>query len=322
MKTNNKNICVYCKQQNSVKLYPTYDIFGDNYFINKCNNCRAFFLTPIPTLEQLARVYNDSYYGLGEEKFKEGLIEKTLDYFRRQRAKTLVNFLGKKGKVLDIGCGNGKFLSFVKQQGDFEIFGVELESISTQRARKIPGIHLKEGVLEEDDFASQSLDAITLIHVFEHLIEPMQTIKVIDKILKKDGILMMAFPNIDSFQSHVFKGKWLHLDPPRHLFFFSPKDFKKEMGKFNFEVIREKHFNIEYNFFGFQQSLLNCIFKKREILYESLKGNNEYLKDFSKANLLFQNLFFKLTSPAFIISDILESSLRKGATVEFVLKKK
>lgn len=322
MKTNDQYICTYCKGQNSITLYPTCDIFGDNYFINKCHNCSAFFLSPIPTSEQLARAYDDSYYGAGQEKFQERFIEKMLDYFRKQRAKTIANHLGKRGRVLDIGCGNGKFLSFVKKQGDFEIFGVELEGVSAQRAEKISGIHLKQGVLERNDFTSQSFDAITLFHVFEHLTEPKETIEVIYEILKKDGILMLSFPNIDSFQSRVFRGKWLHLDPPRHLFFFSPSDFKKEMEKFNFEILREKHFNIEYNFFGFQQSLLNCIFKKREILYESLKGNKDYVKEFSKANLLLQNLFFKLSSPAFIISDILESLLRKGATVEFVMRKR
>lgn len=322
MKIDTENTCIYCKSRGSIVLYPTYDISGDAFTINKCKSCKAFYLAPPPTSEQLSRAYDDSYYGSGEEKFKEGVIEKMLDYFRRKRAKTLCRFLGGQGKVLDIGCGNGKFLSFVKQQGSFGIYGIEPEGGSARRAEKIPGIHLKKGFLKKGDFAPESLDGITLFHVFEHLSEPRQTLEIISEIMKKDGILMMSFPNIDSFQSRVFKGKWLHLDPPRHLFFFSPEDFKLEMQKFGFEILREKHFSIEYNPFGFQQSLLNCIFTKREILYESLKGNKEYVKEFSKTNLLLQNLFFKVSSPLFIFSDIVESAFRKGATVEFVMRKK
>lgn len=322
MVTCHEHKCTYCKSQSSVVLYPTSDIFGDSFTINKCNKCNAFFLAPPPTATQLARAYDDSYYGSGEEKFKEGIIEKMLDYFRMQRAKTVCRFSGWKGKVLDIGCGNGRFLSFIKQQGDFEIFGIEPEGGSAKRAGKIQGIHLKKGFLEKGDFAAQSMDAVTLIHVFEHLSEPRQTLEIISEILKKGGILMMSFPNIDSFQSRLFKGKWLHIDPPRHLFFFSPEDFKKEMQKLGFEILRERHFSIEYNPFGFQQSLLNCLFKKREILYESLKGNKEYVKEFSKTNLLLQNLFFKLSSPVFILSDLIESALGKGSTVEFVMRKK
>lgn len=330
MKIDSENICPYCKNTNSSVLYPTSDIFGDNFTINKCNGCNAFFLSPPPTIKQLARAYDDSYYGPGDEKFKEGLIEKMLDYFRMQRAKTICDFVKTNAvetrhalSVLDIGCGNGKFLSFVKQQNNnIEIYGIEPEGGSARRAEKIPGIHLKKGFLEKSDFAPRSINGITLFHVFEHLSEPRQTLEIISEILKKDGALMMSFPNIDSFQSRIFKRKWLHLDPPRHLFFFSPKDFKNEMRKFGFEVLREKHFSIEYNPFGFQQSLLNCVFKKREVLYESLKGNKEYVKEFSKANLLLQNLFFKLSSPVFILSDAVESAFRKGATVEFVMRKK
>ena len=325
------NKCGFCHGANSVPLYKTSDIFGDEFFLNRCNICRAVFLAPPPTNEQIRRAYDDSYYGSGEEKFKEGMIEKMLDYFRRKRAKTVYNFAIKKSietghalplRFLDIGCGNGKFLSFVKQLGKVEIYGIEPEGGSANRAEKIPEIHLKKGFLEKNDFEKEYFDAITLFHVFEHLAEPLKTIEIISEILKKNGILMMSFPNIDSFQSRLFKGRWLHLDPPRHLFFFSPGDFKNEMEKAGFEILRERHFSIEYNPFGFQQSLLNCIFKKREILYESLKGNKEYVKEFSKANLLLQNLFFKLSSPIFILFDVFESLFRKGATVEFVMRKK
>lgn len=316
------NHCPYCKHSDSIPLYPTSDIFGDEYYIHSCRICHAFFLSPMPTDLQLNRAYDDSYYGSGEEKFKEGLIEKMLDYFRMKRAKTIAEIIGNKGKVLDIGCGNGRFLSFVKQLGEMDIYGIEPEGGSARRAGKIPGIHLKKGFLQKEDFASGSMDAITLFHVFEHLTEPKQTLEIISGILKKNGILMMSFPNIDSFQSKLFKGKWLHLDPPRHLFFFSPRDFKNEMKKLGFEVIRERHFSIEYNPFGFQQSLLNCVLKKREVLYESLKGNKEYVKEYSGLNLMLQNLFFKLTSPVFIFSDLIESAFRKGATVEFVMRKR
>lgn len=328
IKKDSENCCTYCYNQSSSILYPASDIFGDQFTVNKCKSCNAYFLTPAPSEKQLARAYDESYYGSGDEKFKEGLIEKMLDYFRMQRAKTVCNYIktnvsgaGQPPSLMDIGCGNGKFLSFVKQLGNVEIFGIEPEGGSARRAEKIPGIHLKKGFLEEGDFAPQSFDAITLFHVFEHLTQPRKTLEIISRILKKDGILMISFPNIDSFQSRIFKGKWLHLDPPRHLFFFSPADFKKEMKKFGFETLRERQFSIEYNPFGFQQSLLNSVFKKREVLYESLKGNNEYVKEFSKANLLMQNLFFKLSSPLFILSDMVESACGKGASVEFVMRK-
>ena len=131
----------------------------------------------------------------------------------------------------------------------------------------------------------------------------------------------MSFPNIDSFQSRIFKGKWLHLDPPRHLFFFKPKDFFAEMKKYGFNLINQNHYSVEYNPYGMQQSILNCITKKREVLYEYLKGNKDYVKNYSKLNLFLQSMFFKITFPIFVISDLFESFFRKGGVVQFVFRK-
>ncbi len=319
--TDTKDPCGFCKQKNSKVLYPTNDIFGNHFHINQCNNCSAYFLSPPPSEELLSLAYDDPYYGEGEEKFNESLIERILDYFRGKRADLINKYLKGTGKVLDIGCGNGRFLSFVRARGNYEIYGIEIEGRSAERAAKIPDINLKTGTLGKDDFEPESLDAITLFHVFEHLSEPVKTLDIISGIIKEGGLLIMSFPNIDSFQSRIYKGKWFHLDPPRHLFFLTPKVFKQTMNNYGFELVSEKHFSIEYNPFGMQQSILNTILKKREVLYESLKGNKEYVKEYSEFSILAQNLFVKLSAPFFIICDYIDSVFRKGSTVEFVFRK-
>jgi len=110
-------------------------------------------------------------------------------------------------------------------------------------------------------------------------------------------------------------------DPPRHLLFFKPKDFVSIAKTYGFQL-EEKHFlSFEQNSFGWTQSILNCFYKKREVLFESLKGNKNYIKEFSKFNLLLQKLFFVFSFPLFAIFDIIESIFNKGATVEFRFKK-
>ena len=59
-------------------LYPTFDVFGNNFTINKCNCCKAYFLAPRPDSNLLAKAYDDSYYGKKDEKF-EGLVEKFIN---------------------------------------------------------------------------------------------------------------------------------------------------------------------------------------------------------------------------------------------------
>lgn len=313
--------CSYCQSIESSDLYPTSDVFGNHYKLRKCTSCKAVFLTPKPNAELLAQAYDDRYYGEGEEKFSKGYIERVLDYFRRKRARIIPRYVSD-GKVLDIGCGNGRYLSFVKELGNYEIHGIEMPGRSAERAAAIPGMNLKIGALEPGDYAPDTFGAVTLFHVFEHLTEPKETLEMIHGILKKDGILIISFPNIGSWQSRMFKGKWLHLDPPRHIFFFRTPDFKKAMKELGFGLIREKHFHIEYNPFGMSQSLLNSVLKKREVLYESLKGNTAYVSSYSRSSLQMQGLFYKLSMPLFIFTDFIASLFRKGATVEFVFRKR
>ncbi|PIP53733.1 MAG: hypothetical protein COX07_09105 [Bacteroidetes bacterium CG23_combo_of_CG06-09_8_20_14_all_32_9] len=318
---NEQSICGYCKSSESKVLYKTFDIFKNNYTINKCSACNAYFLAPRPTPEQLSKAYASSYYGGNKEKFSSPLIEKILDYFRSGRARRVSRFIKNDAKVLDIGCGNGRFLKYLLKFGSFKLYGTEMEGNSAKRASRIPEITLKTGTLEPDDFPDKFFDAISLFHVFEHLTEPKETLEIINKILKPGGIVVFSFPNIVSFQAQLFKGKWLHLDPPRHLFFFAPKDFIKLMKTFGFTVISKHNISLEQNPFGMVQSLLNLTTKKREVLFESLKGNADYIKEYSKLNMFFQKLFFVVTMPVFALTDVISALFGKSGTIELAFKK-
>lgn len=317
-----KSKCPYCQSSNYQFLYSTYDIFENQYELVHCRTCSAIFLTPNPTKALLAKAYDDSYYGGSEEDEKfEGLVEKGLYYFRKRRARKVARLIGNKGNVLDVGCGNGQFLEQVSAFGNIQIFGTEMVGSSARRASKIRNIHLYVGELTREIY-TEPFDLISLFHVFEHLENPQDYIKKIDTLLKPGGYLLMSFPNIDSWQARFFKSKWLHLDPPRHLFFFKPQNFKAIMAERGYDCVDEKHFSIEQNPFGAIQSWLNRFHKKRELLFEYLKGNEAYIKGVSLCLLKFEKLLFLLFTPVFIMVDWMASLFRKGATVELLFKKR
>lgn len=315
------DLCVFCKSSDNSDMYPTTDIWGNHYILKRCHTCRAVFLTPFPSQGMLAEAYDESYYGCTEKKFK-GPVEKVLDIFRRQRARKVSKLLPQGGAVLDMGCGNGYFLMSLLKYGTYRLYGSELDGKSAQRASQFKEINLTTQKLTAKSFQAGTFDVITLFHVFEHLTEPKEMLSQIIRFLKTDGHLVVSFPNIGSFQSRLFKGNWLHLDPPRHLFFFEMDHFEQLMKFHHFELIHKNTFSAEQNPYGFIQSFLNLFCKKREILFESLKGNNTYLKGYPKYKLLLQKLFFALVFPFAILGDALMSVFGKGATVEFVFRKK
>jgi 2-polyprenyl-3-methyl-5-hydroxy-6-metoxy-1,4-benzoquinol methylase len=311
--------CVYCYSENSQPLYDTVSTAGDRFTLKKCLCCSCCFLSPNPTKQQLDAAYDDSYYGQSESKFS-GWIEKVLDHFRSQRARTVMRYVKAPAKVLDIGCGNGRFLQGLIEK-KYNGFGIELPSKSAERASRIAGLNLKIGQLCEDDFEEHFFDAVTMWHVIEHLSQPRKTLQIIRKILKQGGYLMVSLPNIESFQSRLFRGKWLHLDPPRHLLFFGALDLAKILQTFGFEIVTIKYFSLEQNPFGMQQSILNCMLRKREVLFEALKGNRSYAGEYSGASILLQKMFYITTFPLFALFSLIEANLKKGGTMEVVFRK-
>ena len=312
-------MCVYCHSVNSRPLYDTVSTAGDRFILNKCRYCNCCFLSPNPTKQQLDAAYDDSYYGQSESKFS-GWIEKVLDHFRSQRARKVMRYVKAPANVLDIGCGNGRFLQGLIGK-NFDCYGIELPSKSAERASRIPGLNLKTGQLCEGDFRAHFFDAVTMWHVIEHLPEPRETLQVIGRILKHGGYLLVSLPNIDSFQSRLFRGRWLHLDPPRHLFFFGALDLIKIMQAFGLEIVTIKYFSLEHNPFGMQQSILNAFLRKREVLFEVLKGNRSYACDYSGVSILLQKIFYITTFPLFAMLSVIEACLKRGGTMEMVFRK-
>lgn len=319
----NSTTCPFCGSTNTNFFLKTYDLENTLWNIFHCNSCMFYFLHPFPDHLTLEKAYRTDYYGKGEKKFTYPLVENILNYFRQSRARLLHRFFKSNSDacILDVGCGNGNFLSYLNKKGYKNLHGIELPGKSAERAASHPFIQLHIGTIHSQTFEESTFDAITMFHVFEHTTNPIEVISLVNKWLKPGGYWLVSFPNICSRQARWFKGEWLHLDPPRHLNFISPEQLIKKMNLQNFSLI-EKHFlSIEQNPFGYVQSILNKFSTKREILFELFKGNKEYLKDTSSLTLWLHRLFFYFSMPIFVLLDIVDSLTHKSGTVLLIFKK-
>jgi len=218
----------------------------------------------------LAQAYEEVYYGAGGQKFSPK-IERLVTFFRGRRSARVARLVPPGGAILDVGCGNGEFLDNLIKRG-YRCQGVEIPGKAAQRAAAVPGLSLKIGPLREGDFAPDSFDMVTLWHVFEHLLAPVHVLRTVAAILKPNGYLILSLPNIESWQGRLFKGRWFHLEPPRHLFFLGPRELNASMHQLGFQKVASSYMSWEQNPFRIQQSLLNMIFRERDVLYAGLKG--------------------------------------------------
>jgi len=306
--------CVYCLQTDGEPIFPTRSRSGDEFQVIACN-CGVWYLWPRPDEEMLARAYTDDYYGSGGDRKKfVGWIEFLVDHFRYARARRVQRYT-QKGRVLDIGCGNGAFLAALIAEG-YEAHGLEREGEAARRSEAVEGLQLTTAPLTKDTFQPSAFDAVTLWHVFEHLPNPRAILATAVEILKPGGHLFLSMPNRDSWQARWFRADWFHLDPPRHLFIMGAAQLKRELSQHGFEVREVRHFSLEQNPFGFLQSGLNRWGRHRDDLFEALKGGRPRGR-----RLGLQRLLMLLSSPLCVGLALLEAVFGRGGTIELVARK-
>lgn len=213
----------------------------------RCASCRCAYLDPRPKRESIGRAYR-RYFARGptaqpppaplREALRNGYLNGRYGYAfepatragrvllplfakRRWNAALLVRELRKppgRSRLLDVGFGDASFLRFMRGAG-WDVAGVEADEGAAAAARSA-GLDVAAGSVEDAPYEERSFDAITLSHVVEHLHDPVASLRRCAELLRGDGVLWLATPNLDSPGHRRFGSDWFGLDPPRHLVLF------------------------------------------------------------------------------------------------------
>ena len=132
--------------------------------------------------------------------------------------------------ILDIGYGDGNFLSFLPNR-IFKKYGIDLE----KRSNDINITHY-EGEYERLKM-NKKFDVITAFHVIEHIDNPQEFIEKSYSQLNKGGLLFIVTPNIESIGFKIAKEKWYHYDYPYHKTIFSKDKLRQLLIKNSFNTI-------------------------------------------------------------------------------------
>lgn len=228
------------------------------FAIRVCPACGLGHTTPQP--RDLGAYYGKAYYG-NRHSFTKRLC-------MRRRAQLLDQAAGgKRGRLLDIGCGDGSFLREAQSHG-WSPTGTELGG---NPARTLEGdIPLFAEVREAA--RGQRFDAVTMWHSLEHFRDVRAAIADARQALRPGGTLIVAVPDAGGLQARLFGPQWFHLDVPRHLFHFTQAALTRLLVQERLTIESWGHQEAELDVFGWMQSALNSVLPVPNVLFSELTG--------------------------------------------------
>ena len=235
--------CPICESANLENYLTTKDFTFSNesFTVQKCADCGFRFTNPIPKEEDIGSYYGADNYMSHATQNKKGLMPFVYKRVRNMNLNNKLRLVKKhaKGKsLLDIGAGNGFFLNACQTE-QFVVQGLEPDERARSVAKKDFDLDLNLPS-EIKNMEDNSFDVITMWHVLEHVYHLKADIKEYKRVLKEDGSLIIALPNIDSYDSNYYKEYWDGLDLPLHLYHFTPSDVKNLFAQFDMEIVEMK----------------------------------------------------------------------------------
>ena len=210
------------------------------YDIERCVQCGFEQTQPLPSLSQLKELY-ETYYNFGGQqnnvytRWRERFLFSSL-YRLWTQLDGDIAFHERRGtgRLLDIGCNEGRGLRTYKRNG-FQAEGLELNETAAAHAREM-GFRVHTCLLDRFDPAVP-FDCAVLSNVLEHSLDPRQMLLDTRRILAGGGCVWISCPNGDSWLRKAFGRSWINWHVPFHISHFSRGTLRQLLKETGYERI-------------------------------------------------------------------------------------
>jgi len=251
-------VCPNCKSgENKLRIKEK------EFLIGECNLCGLVFLLNPP---DDSVIYED-YYQIefkGKDYNKSSNFPHLKEIFEinKQRTSLIKEITNDKKDLtlLDIGCGSGLFLKSCKDEylnGE----GIDVSNTALNFARNEFGLTVYNKPVDELIKEYKKYDLITLWHVLEHFLEPIDDLQKIKKLLSPNGILLIEVPNLKSVKFILSGSKWKGGNHPLyHRSFFTAKTLQNTLAESGFNDVNRLKFTYNLTNKGYLYNLSKKVF--------------------------------------------------------------
>ncbi len=225
-----------CEVCGGASTDPLYEV--DGFPIVRCRDCRLVYVGRSPTAEELAALYDESYWEDPETMGYEGYA--AAEERKRHHFRTLldrVEGLVARGSMLEVGSAYGYFLDEARSRG-WEVRGIEPSPHAAEHARRRLGLEVLPGPLSETSADGEPVDAVVMWDVIEHLHDPRRTLEAARARLRPGGVIALSTGDVESLSARLHGRDWSLMTPPWHQFYFSRRTLRRLLEDTGFAVER------------------------------------------------------------------------------------
>lgn len=194
--------------------------------IVRCNRCGLLYASPRAVThehqEGVEEIHEDSEEYTAQRIEKEELQVK--DYARTLRL--LRTLYPQRGKLLEVGSGFGYLLAEFRKDG-WDVHGIDPYDLACDYTRKTHGIETKQVTVEDADYPEESFDVVIMNHVIEHMTDPIGSLRMVHRLLKRGGHLVIETPRYDTLMFKLLGKRERSVSCDQHIYFFTRESLQK-----------------------------------------------------------------------------------------------
>lgn len=236
-----ESVCCPVCNQDGMELLSEKDRYGLFYPVSICRRCGLVQSNPRMTQLAYERFYNCEYRKLYVGKL---LPEASFFLGQERQGENIARFLTGKcnidlhGKyVIEVGCGAGGILKHFRDVYGASVVGCDLGVQYLEYGIENFNLDLRHGRLQDLGLGVKA-DLIIYSHVFEHVLDLHEELKVVAEMLHPDGHLYIEVPGIDNIVN-AYRSDFLRYLQNAHTYHFTRKSLRNVLSKCGFNTIQD-----------------------------------------------------------------------------------
>jgi SAM-dependent methyltransferase len=224
---------------------------GVKFTLDKCCACGTGYVNPQPSAESLKSFYACVGHGSKSLTSLDQVMAAEVEFPNSTvDAQRMVNYakqlLGPieagQAKALDVGAGYGFFSRAAVAQG-FQVTAVNPARAENRIFKQLNGFEPIPLFFEEVNFGRERFDLVILSQVLEHLLDPLQVLVKVRKLMKPEGVIALAVPNVDAILIKILGSRSSFLGLPQHIIHFSRHGLSAILQRAGFAVSHHRYFS-------------------------------------------------------------------------------